>query len=344
LAFAVPAVLCYTFAGRPVRFGLGVGALALSGAVCGLVSHPPVFQDRSFFGVSKVEIQTPVHRGGVLTTYTLMHGSTLHGMQFRDAKPQFDLAWRRQPLLYYHRTGPAGNVFEAYNTDPKRPVAVIGLGAGALATYALPGQHFTFYEIDPVVRAIAFDTDRYFTYVSDARERGVNVDIAMGDARLTLEQQRLDDADKYGLFVVDAFSSNSIPVHLITREALRVYIEKTRADGLILFHITNRYVDLKPVLAKLAADAGLVAYFSIGERDDPSGKAPSTWVAMARDGQHIARVTAQPRVSAAATARPTLSEAAGAQPTGRWLPLTATNGHGLWTDDYSNLLSVFNWP
>jgi hypothetical protein len=345
LALAVPAVLCYTLAGRPVRFGLGVGALALTAAVCGLVSHPPVFQDRSFFGVSKVEkVQTPVHRGGVLTTYALMHGSTLHGMQFRDPKPQLDLAWRRQPLLYYHRTGPAGNVFEAYNTDATRPVGVIGLGAGALATYALAGQHFTFYEIDPVVRAIAFDTDRYFTYVSDARERGVNVDVVMGDARLTLEQQHPGDADKYGLFVVDAFSSDSIPVHLITREALRVYMEKTRADGLILFHITNRYVDLKPVLAKLAAGAGLLAYVANGARDDLAGKSPATWVVMARDAGHFARVTAPLRASAGVTPKPTTSEAASLLPTGRWLALTATDGHGVWTDDYSNLLRVFDWP
>jgi len=207
-----------------------------------------------------------------------------------------------------------------------------------------PGQHFTFYEIDPVVRAVSFATDRYFTYISDARARGVNVDLVPGDARLTLEQQHLDDANKYGLLVVDAFSSDAMPVHLITREALRTYMEHTRDDGLILFHITNRYVDLKPVLAKLATNAGLLAYSCEGERDDPSGKAPATWVAMARDARHFARVTAPVRASAGVSAKPGATEAAGSQPTGRWLALTATDGHGLWTDDYANLLSVFNWP
>jgi hypothetical protein len=341
LAFAVPAVLCYTFVGRPVRFGLGVGALALMAAISGFVVRPLVVEKRSFFGVSKVaKVQTPIHRGGVLTTYALMHGSTLHGMQFRDPKPQFDLAWRRQPLAYYHRTGPAGSVFEAYNADPTRPVGVIGLGAGTLATYAVSGQRVTFYEIDPVVRAISYDTDRYFTYVADARERGVKTEIVMGDARLTMEQRLLNDADKYGLLVVDAFSSDSIPVHLLTRQALGLYLDRTRPDGIVLFNISNRYLDLSAVLANLAADAGLVAYSCSDEEDALTGKRASLWVALTREARHFSRLT-----ESSGRANPGAAPLEGGSPLApkRWQPLARVERLGVWTDDYSNVFSVFNW-
>ena len=131
-------------------------------------------------------------------------------------------------------------------------MAIVGLGAGSLACYAEPGQGWTFYEIDPAVVRIARDP-RFFTYLKDCRAR--SQDVVVGDARL-----RLRDAPDggYGLIVLDAFSSDAIPMHLLTREALRLYRDKLADGGLIAFHISNRYLDLAPVLGALARDAGLI--------------------------------------------------------------------------------------
>ncbi len=344
LAFGVPAAVCIAFARRPIRFGLAVGALALTAGVADTVSHPAVYQDRSFFGVLRVEKgRTAVPGGRVVATSSLMHGSTLHGMQFRDSNAAYDRAWRHQPLLYYHRTGPVGAVFAALNTDASRPYGIIGLGVGTLAAYALPGQHVTFYEIDPVVRAISFDNDRYFSYVGDARRRGANVDLVMGDARLTMEARPLADRDKYGLLFVDAFSSDAVPIHLITREALHLYLERLRPNGVILFHVTNRYVDLKTVLANLAADSDLVAYSCSDRGDALTGKAPSTWVALARRSEDLARLVNPPGGLTPVASLSSPTESPHSPVPKQWQMLTPNATAGVWTDDYSNLLSVFRW-
>jgi hypothetical protein len=344
LVFGVPAALCCAFVKRPIRFGLGAGALALAAGVCDQVARPAAYQERSFFGVLRVEKgQTAVPGGRVVATVSLMHGSTLHGMQFRDADPAIDWSWRHQPLLYYHRLGPVGRVFEAYSADPSRPVGIIGLGAGAIAAYGLTGQRMTFYEIDPVVRAISFDDDRYFTYIRDACLRGVSIDLVQGDARLTLERRQLSDANKYGLLFVDAFSSDAIPIHLITREALQLYLDRVRPDGLVLFHVTNRYLELTPVLANLAADRGLVACFCTDQGDALLGKAPSTWVALARREQDVAYLKALSGEQLRLVSKPATSEASGRHTAKPWQDLAPTAAAGVWTDDYSNLLSVFQW-
>jgi hypothetical protein len=284
LMFGLPAVLCYTFVERSVRFGLGVGAIVLAAGVSNLAEFPPLFQDRSFFGVLKIKESWHTHDEYAYKYRELMHGTTLHGMQFRQEE------LRQTPLTYYHRTGPIGMVFDAYNTDPKRPVGLIGLGTGTMACYGLPGQKMTFYDIDPVVKKIAFDTDHYFTYVADARERGVDVDLILGDARLTLKRNDLKGDDRYGILVVDAFSSDAIPIHLITKEALEIYLDKVRPDGVICFHISNRYLDLEPVLAGLAekgvvAEDGLSGMVMSDGEGNVLGKSASHWVALARSAK-----------------------------------------------------------
>jgi hypothetical protein len=312
LTYGLPAVLCYTFVERSVRFGLGVGALLLAATFSLLVRDPPLFQDRSFFGVLKVKGDYN-YRDGVRYYYReLMHGTTLHGMQYYRAATVLEdgkeapfseealRELRQTPLTYYHRTGPIGMVMEAYNTDPKRPVGLIGLGTGTMACYGLPGQTMTFYDIDPVVRDISFNTDRYFTYVKDAEKRGVKLDLILGDARLTLARNDLQGDEKYSVLVVDAFSSDAIPIHLITREALAMYLTKVREDGIICFHISNRYLDLEPVLGALAEDLGLVGMtMSDSAPDDdptvPLGKSASTWVALARKPKYLDRLRAVDR-------------------------------------------------
>jgi len=138
-------------------------------------------QERSFFGVLKVENQAERLYAQVNIFRRLIHGTTLHGMQFIDDER------RDEPLTYYHITGPIGQVMQVYNKDNRRNLAVIGLGTGTMACFARPGQHLTFYDIDPVVRDISFDNDKYFSFVTDARDNGVQIALVMGDARLTAE-------------------------------------------------------------------------------------------------------------------------------------------------------------
>ena len=175
----------------------------------------------------------------------LYHGTTLHGAQ------SLSPSRRREPLTYYHRTGPLGQVFTTFSRkSSKSRVAIIGLGTGTMACYGEPGQNWTFYEIDPAVERIARDK-RYFTFLRDSPAK---VEVVLGDARLSLAKA---PDHQYDLIVLDAFSSDAIPVHLITREALKLYLSKLADHGILAFHISNRYLNLKPVLGDLARDANL---------------------------------------------------------------------------------------
>jgi hypothetical protein len=308
LTFGLPAVLCYTFVERSVRFGLGVGAILLAAGFSNIVHDSAMYQQRSFFGVLRVEGNVNYKDGYVYPFHRLVHGTTLHGKQFLED------GLRDTPLTYYHRTGPVGLVFRAYNTDAKRPMAVIGLGTGTMACYALPGQTVDFFDIDPVVVDISYDTDKFFTYVEDAEERGANVSLVLGDARLTFEPKgdkvRLKPLHKregekvparqfgepltpdfrYGLIVVDAFSSDAIPIHLITKQALEIYRERLLEDGVLCMHISNRYLDLQPVLANIVEELGMVGYHMSDDDNAAAGKNRSHWVAIARKKEHLAKI------------------------------------------------------
>jgi SAM-dependent methyltransferase len=368
LTYGVPAVLCYTFVERPLRFGLGVGAILLATCINGLLDENLLLQSRSFFGVLRVEASAEVDSVRVgdevqqvrYDFRSLIHGTTLHG------KECFNEGYRDEPLTYYHHTGPIGQVFEAYNADARRNLAVVGLGTGTMACYARKGQELTFYDIDPAVRSISYDTDRYFDFVEDARNRGAHVDLVMGDARLTMERQQLDEKDRYGILVVDAFSSDAIPIHLITREALQMFLDRLAPDGILAFHISNRYLDLGPVLANLAQDANLAGL--IGEDEDESypGKARSTWVMLARKPQHLGRIVAPDQFREDILPLVAWPDQGTGLARQAWLlhqlvdPKASRNGAlvdsmwtslksrrkkavGIWTDDYSNLLRVLSW-
>jgi hypothetical protein len=305
LGVGLPAVLCYTFVERSLRFGLGLGALFVAGAFCASVEDGTLFQKRSFFGVLRVEVDSELYtdqqmldrdlaetyRGRSLDFRRLIHGTTLHGKQFLDADR------RDEPLTYYHRTGPIGQVFNAYNTDPKNNYAVIGLGTGTMACYALKDQDVTFYDIDAVVRDISFkEEDPYFTYVAEARRRGAHVNLVLGDARVQLEREREAEAPakKYRLMVIDAFSSDAIPMHLITREALKLYLDRMTEDGIVCFHVSNHYLRLEPVLLNLARNLGLVGMYETDDWENYPGKARSTWVALARKPEYLSRLRDRP--------------------------------------------------
>lgn len=185
-----------------------------------------------------------------------------------------------EPLDYFHRSGPLGDVFAALGAaDRAARVAIIGLGVGAMAAYAQPGQHFTFYEIDPAVADIARDT-RYFTFLS--RCRGTH-EVVIGDGRLMLSQA----PDRhYDMIILDAFSSDAIPEHLVSREALDLYLQKLAHAGILVFDISNVHVELAPILGAMAAKAGLVCLSrfdrQVSDEERAIGKLPSQYAVIAR--------------------------------------------------------------
>ena len=223
------------------------------------------------------------------------------------------------PLAYYTRSGPIGQVFEAFGGSPvENDVAVIGLGAGVMACYHQPQKQFTFYEIDPTVLSIAQNRG-YFTYLSDC---GSPVRVVLGDARL-----RLRDATPhgYGMIILDAFSGDSIPTHLLTREALALYLTKLAPNGVLAFHISNRYLDLHDVLGNLAQDAGLFCLANddrvITEAETREGKFASWWVVMAHAADDLQVLRSDPR----------------------WRELPASPDSRVWTDDFSNIVSILRF-
>lgn len=241
-----------------------------------------LFAARTFFGVHRVN-EAPSGR-----FHTLTHGTTVHGLQFVTD----DL--RGLPTMYYHPTGPIGHVFRAMESEggPRR-VAVVGLGAGAIAAYARPGsaiQAMDFYEIDPEVVRIARDP-KLFSYTADveraraAAQQPLEMNFIVGDGRLELA--RAEDK-QYDLIVLDAFSSDAIPVHLLTREAMGVYLSRLAPGGVIAVHISNRHIDLVPVLEAQARAQSprLHALFATDPRPPDElrqeGKVGSQWAALAR--------------------------------------------------------------
>ncbi len=294
--------------------------------------------------------------------YKLLHGTTLHGQQaaasytypLRDdaqllgaAGPWQGLAvagmlasWdgRQEPLTYYHRTGPVGwAVRRARQIDPAGHTGMVGLGTGSVAAYAEPGQRLTFYEIDRTVVDLV-DGGKYFTYVNAAKARGAAVNIVLGDARLKLETS----TDRYNLLLIDAFSSDSIPVHLLTREAIELYKDRLADHGLLALHISNRYIELAPVVARLAKDAHLAArIFRDNDKSYP-GKAESSWVVLAKSeadlGDLLTGPAADSRVGAVAGG---LAFHMHDHP---WKPLALDPLVDAWTDDYSDVLRVMNIP
>jgi spermidine synthase len=221
---------------------------------------------------------------------------------------------QREALTYFHSTGPFG---QAWRTLPSasrgRSIAVVGLGAGTLASYATPDQAWTFLEIDPAIERIARNTD-WFTFLPGC---GTRCTVVTGDARISFASMREHGFD---LIVLDAFSSDSIPLHLMTREAMDLYLSRLAPGGSIIMHISNRHLRLAPIVGRLAADRGLhaVRRLEASGKDWPEGKSGSEWVAMSRNPADIAPLVTN----------------------NGWTPLAPSPSTPLWTDDFSNILSV----
>lgn len=312
LCIGLPALLCFPLSRQPLRFGLAIGALLLSAQSYQTGGGARIVEvKRSFFGIHRVTI-TPDGEFAILT-----HGSTRHGVQ----RARGD---RAEPLSYYSRRGPFGDIFsvaqarhEALGEKRGLRVAVVGLGAGALAAYIRPGQQWAFYEIDPYVAEIA-QNPKLFTYWSEA---SVPPTLVLGDARLKLKEAP-DGA--YDLIVLDAYSSDTIPVHLITREAVQLYQRKLAPGGLIGWHVSNNHFDLEAVIGKIAQDIRWQGRIRHDVNLPPQVLAqqitPSHWVALAADDAGLGSI----------------------ETNSNWLPLH-TNAP-LWTDDFSSLWDVLWRP
>jgi len=307
----VAGVLAFLLQRRRECFTVAVGALLLVCMICE-EREDVVYSARSFFGVLRVELGH-YGDGNSLVYHSLMHGSTMHGQQSCDPDDALD------PWTYYCHSGPIGDLFTALEDRPEYlhhgHIGVVGLGTGTVAAYAKPGQTLTYFEIDAAVRRIARDP-KCFTYLTNCK---VDPQIRMGDARLTLAHE----PDHYfDVLVIDAFSSDAIPIHLLTREAVELYFQKLAPHGLLMVHLSNRHLTLGPVVAGSAEDLGLVA--RVRDDDDEESdvqKSASTWAILARAPEDLGRL----------------------KDNDEWEPLKAEPGLRLWTDDYSSIVSVMHW-
>lgn len=321
--YVIPVVLSLIFLFRPLRAACAVLALFTLANVYQAITSTTLYSERTFFGVHVVAEST-----SATNLRTLRHGTTSHGLQAIGPDGTPDIF----PTSYYHLTGPLGITMRRYQTtDLLSSVAVAGLGTGCLASYARPGDRYTFFEIDPAVIRIAQDPE-LFTFVSKSNGK---LDFVLGDARLTIAQA--PDAS-FGVIVLDAFSSDAIPVHLITTDAIRSYLPKLKPNGLLLVHISNRKLNLEPVMAAAAKELNLAAvtWFDTNFTEQSRAtKSASHWVVLARSMDDLKPLTSMTREERAAF-NPR-------NPDAMWRPLIAREGFRPWTDDYSNLLSVIEW-
>lgn len=303
--------LSYSFRTKPLTLALLSGILIFfTMALHGLLSNT-LYQERTFFGVLSVRESVLINEQNRPEKYhEFFHGTTKHGAQRLAA----DVS--RTPLTYFSRPGPIGQLFSVFDNGNRNwTVGIIGLGAGTLACYAKEGQNWTFYELDPLVVEIA-ENPAYFSYISQCNPK---VNMVVGDARLSLEKE---PDQKFDLYIVDAFSSDSIPIHLLTQEAIRLYFKKLKPNGILALHITNRHLALKKVLSDHAKRLGLSALI---QEFKPSTDIPlvvaTDWVVMA--------------------ARPETLESLRTSNLGEWQKLPLYFDLKPWTDDFSNIVTIW---
>ena len=264
------------------------------------LSNDSLNMSRNFYGTLRVKSTGPETDKN--TTWRLMHGVILHGEQYRSSE------FRRLATTYYGESSGIGQAITALR-QPNMKVGLIGMGVGTLATYGKLGDQYNFYELNPAVPALA---NKYFSYIKDS---AAEVQTILGDARLSLEKA---PPEGFHVLAVDAFSSDSIPVHLITREAIRVYKRHITADGVVAFHISNRYLDLTPIVKQLGDDVGMEVLRITDNPDKDSYLYRSDWVLVTAN-----KALVQTLVKSGVGER-----------------ISAREGITPWTDDYNNLLQI----
>lgn len=306
LVFAVPLIFINHFmTANPLRLAFALGAVLIGSIFFTPEIAKTLVAERNYFGALTVTLDRNRN------ARSLYLGTTIHGSQ------NLTLGKQCEPLSYFHPNGPVGQIFESYNAKPASPdVAVIGLGTGAMAAYAKKGQRWTMYEINPLVIKLARDTG-HFTYLHLCANAPIK--IVEGDARHTLTQAT---NGQFGLILMDAFNSDAIPVHLLTQEALDLYLSKLAQGGMLVFQISNRHLDLHPLLANLAKTRNLICV-GFDDRDEnlSIGKEASTWVVMARSHEDLGMLATK----------------------SNWQVVSENARVKVWSDDYSNLLQVLRW-
>ena len=310
-ALILLAGLTYSLRHQPLGLGLLTGVILVFTLGLHSLASSILYQERTFFGVLSVrdtvianENQRPEK------VRELYHGTTKHGAERLTA------ANITTPLTYYSRPGPIGQLFAEFDGDNQNwNIGAVGLGAGALACYAKEQQHWKFYEIDPLIVEVAQDPT-WFHYLERCAQ---HAEMIVGDARLSL----IKEADhSFDLLIMDAFSSDAVPTHLLTREAMQLYFSKLKDDGLLAFHITNRHLALKKVLADHVESlqlSGLLQEFK------PENAVPlvvaTDWVVIAKQPQRLERLR-QSRL-------------------GHWQKLPLTFGLQPWTDDFTHIIGIW---
>jgi len=306
-ALAVDAVIilvAFLFRKRHIRF-----ALAMVVLIFGYRFALPTFLDadyqllytaRDFFGIKRVVFEPESNMR------KLLHGDTLHGLESQDP------TLNGQPISYYHETGPVGDVMKMINERPNQHIGVVGLGTGSMAGWVRPNRHITFFDIDPQVPDIAL---HFFTFL---RRCGQNCNVVIGDGRLAIE--KVPDGE-FDVLMLDAFASDSIPAHLVSREAVQIYLKKLKPNGLILFHVSNRYMRVESLVSALILDASLQGLVRYDDDEEPTGKTSSDYVVAARQPEDVEVL----------------------EQNNGWTPVEKPANIQPWTDDYSNMLNIIRW-
>jgi SAM-dependent methyltransferase len=303
LSIDAPLVLiAFLFRKRQFRFALAMAVLIFGYhlALPTFLESKALYIGRDFFGIKKVVYEPDSNMR------KLLHGDTLHGLESQDP------ALNGKPISYYHPTGPVGDVMKMISDRPDQHVGVVGLGTGSMAGWFLPNRHITFFDIDPQIYDIA---SHFFTFL---RRCGTNCDVVMGDGRLSIE--KVPDGT-FDVLMLDAFDSDSIPAHLVSREAVQMYLRKLKPNGLILFHVSNRYMNVEGLVAALIVDASLEGLVRYDDDEEPTGKVSSDYVVAARRPEDLGSLEQDQNWSH-------VEKPAGIQP---------------WTDDYSNMLKIVRW-
>lgn len=303
--------LNYSFRDRPTTLALSTAVLIFFTMGLHGVLSSTLFQERTFFGVMSVRDSTLINEKGQPEKYReFYHGTTKHGAQRLPHHLQ------QTPLTYFSRQGPIGQLFTEYNDQNNAwNIAVVGLGAGTLSCYAKKEQDWIFYELDPGIVDVA-ENPKYFTYLKNC---GHKITMKVGDARLSIDKepdQRLD------LLIIDAFSSDAIPTHLLTQEAFNLYFSKIKPNGILAFHITNRHLALKKVLSDHSQTMKIPALIQeFKPRNPPPLVVATDWVVMAKNKQVL--------------------EPLRQSNLGHWQKMPLYFGLKSWTDDFTNIIDIW---
>lgn len=302
IVYGIPSLfIARKFASNPRRFALSVAAVILVYSYQINQGQKTILRERNFFGIHRIGLD---HQEKVISLY---HNTTLHGSQTIADKNKCI------PTTYYNPDGPIGQMFNAFKDDKgKTNIAALGVGTGSVSCFGREDQQYVFYEIDPYIVDLN-KSGKYFTYLLNSPPK---IKFVYGDGRLKLKKA---PKHYFDFIILDAFSSDAIPVHLITKEAMKLYLSKLDSDGIIVFHVSNRYLDLKPVIGNLAEDLHLVGIFEDDNGDQ--SRMASRYVLVARKREDFGSL---------------LNDT-------RWQQLQGKLSLKVWTDDYSNIFSIFNW-